>query len=742
MTFAATARAGIRLINVTPMDMVDGSGRNPFQCALAGVCGPAGTMSRRDCWVLMENLARLYPPDADTGIVRELMCSPHLTRSLLSVLLQKIPNADQLLKTPDEDGFLLLHALLNRPPKATLGTREPMADGHLVDTALMLVDRFQQGTIMQAGPLKMTPLAMLVKTWRGSAPRDGDSDYTADPGSESRPGSPGAVGYSSSYSSYFAFHGLEEMTAIYKSSSQGRQAAGMHEDLDISAIPSKLVDQVASRYGDDCWNAVDAAGKTPIAYCRENQMWSVENILSKAGGPALDRPLKDLVIATDVADNFPSPPPATLRMAAWKEHVKQTQYVRETMPVADRAENEHTFNDIDTFEKRLRQGDPQRGLAPTPSVDGKETGFEFDSEEDFTEPGFDMDVSTAAAEDFMSVRPRSRLEATLISDPRGCTPALGEPNVLALLCSNPCVTTEALELLLSANISLASRKHGPEDDEEQAHWPLPLHCLMVNPSIAGIEPATVQRLVNACPSALAHSATVLIDVNSPAAASCTATPLHLLCFSPCCTAGHLTVILDALVEYEASNGIAPEESCALRPAQAVVGSKGAGTPFQILCSNPTGLAAVEHFLRRFPTAARSQPPIWPAAGETNAEDPAEFSCEGSEVSATALHRAAANVAITEDLLVAVLEAAPESALLLDEQQCLPIHRLCANPGEGVTIWTITRMIEKTPPQCFKLVSKAAHWCAHLVACFAFRYLECTKPESNIWVPLVCRCNSV
>jgi hypothetical protein len=589
----------------------------------------------------------------------------------------------------------------------------------------MLIDRYQQGTIMKAGPLKQTPLAMLAMTWRGSAPRDGDPDYTT--GSESQPGSPGGTGYSSSYSSYFTFHGLEEMTTIYKSSSQGRQAAGGHEDLHISAIPSKLVDQVASRYGDDCWNAVDEAGKTPIAYSRDQQLWSVENVLSKAGGPALDRPLKDLVIAADVADNFPSPPPATLRMAAWKEQVKQNQYIRETMPVADRAENIHTFNDIDTFEKRLRQGDPERGRAPTPGVDGKETGFEYDSEEDFDEPGgFNMDVSTAAAEDFMTDRPRSRLEATLVSDPRGCTPAPGEPNVLALLCSNPCVTTEALELVLKANISLASRKHGPEDDDEQAHWPLPLHCLMVNPSIAGIEPATVQRLVNACPSALTHSATVLIDVNSPAAESCTATPLHLLCFSPFCTAGHLTVILDALLEYEASNGSTPEESVALRPAQAVAGSKGAGTPFQILCSNPTGIAAVEHFLRRFPTAAKPQAPIWPAAGENDTEGPAEFSCEGSDLCETALHRAAANVAITEDLLVVILEAAPESALLLDEQECLPIHRLCANPGQGVTIWTITRMIEKTPPQCFKLMSKAPHWCAH----YFFRLLRVSLPQTS------------
>jgi hypothetical protein len=151
----------------------------------------------------------------------------------------------------------------------------------------------------------------------------------------------------------------------------------------------------------------------------------------------------------------------------------------------------------------------------TAGVDGKEDGFEYDSEEDFAEPGgFDMDVSTAAADNFMDDRPRSvrfcavlttraahsihilsadwhmmdaqRLQATLVSDPRGCTPAIGEPNVLALLCENPCVTTDALELLLDANMSLASRQHGPPDNDEQPWWPYPLHCLSKKRTIATI----------------------------------------------------------------------------------------------------------------------------------------------------------------------------------------------------------------------------------------------------------------
>ena len=109
----------LKLVNSTPMDLVNANGRNPFQCALEGVCGASGTMPRKDCWTLMENIARLYPTTADPGIVRELGSScPHLTRSLLSVLLQKIPNADDLITVADEDGFLMLHALCNRPPKA------------------------------------------------------------------------------------------------------------------------------------------------------------------------------------------------------------------------------------------------------------------------------------------------------------------------------------------------------------------------------------------------------------------------------------------------------------------------------------------------------------------------------------------------------------------------------------------------------------------------------------------------
>ena len=180
--------------------MVDSTGRNPFQCALAGVYPQP--MSRRDCWVLMENLARLYPPDANVELCTSWCPAPD---SFLASVLLKDTYRGTTCTTPDEDGFLLLHTPLNRPPKATLGTRKPLADGHLVDVALMLIDRFQQGTVMKAGPLKLTPLALLAMTWRGSAPRDGDPDYTA--GSESTPGNSGGTGYSSSYSSYFAHHG-------------------------------------------------------------------------------------------------------------------------------------------------------------------------------------------------------------------------------------------------------------------------------------------------------------------------------------------------------------------------------------------------------------------------------------------------------------------------------------------------------------------------------------------------------
>ena len=204
---------------------------------------------------------------------------------------------------------------------------------------------------------------------------------------------------------------------------------------------------------------------------------------------------------------------------------------------------------MDAFDTRLRRGDPARGRAPTPGVDGKEDGFEYDSEEDFVEPGgFDMDLSTDAAGEYMDGRPRSRLEATLLSDPRAATPAPGEANVLALLCANVQITTEALEMMLDANSALASRAHGPEDTDAQPWWPCPLHLLCCNPMISSIETSTLQRLVDAHPPALAQCSTALVDVDAPGAEELVASPLHLLCFSPACSASHLSLILASLVD--------------------------------------------------------------------------------------------------------------------------------------------------------------------------------------------------
>ena len=39
-----------------------------------------------------------------------------------------------------------------------------------------------------------------------------------------------------------------------------------------------------------------------------------------------------------------------------------------------------------------------------------ESGFDYDSEDDFEEAGFDMDISTAAMDDALGERPQSRLE--------------------------------------------------------------------------------------------------------------------------------------------------------------------------------------------------------------------------------------------------------------------------------------------------------------------------------------------
>ena len=114
--------------------MQESEGRNPLQCALDGQCGPRSALERRHCWSLLEALVRLYPKGGDASVARTLCSSPHLTRSLLSALLQRLPASLVQEKAPD--GSLLIHTVLNRPPASTLGTREPLGDGHLVDAAL------------------------------------------------------------------------------------------------------------------------------------------------------------------------------------------------------------------------------------------------------------------------------------------------------------------------------------------------------------------------------------------------------------------------------------------------------------------------------------------------------------------------------------------------------------------------------------------------------------------------------
>ena len=74
-----------------------------------------------------------------------------------------------------------------------------------------------------------------------------------------------------------------------------------------------------------------------------------------------------------------------------------------------------------------------------------------------------MDASSNAEDEFEAAggRPRSRLQAALRTDPRGVTPAPGDPNVLGVLAFNTAVTTKTLEAILQANPSLASRTAGP-----------------------------------------------------------------------------------------------------------------------------------------------------------------------------------------------------------------------------------------------------------------------------------------
>ena len=144
-------------------------------------------------------------------------------------------------------------------------------------------------------------------------------------------------------------------------------------------------------------------------------------------------------------------------------------------------------------------------------------------------------------------------------------------------------------------------------------------------------------------------------------------------------------------------GVGPEESVANRVAQALAGSQGGGTALELLCANPSGLPAVGTFLRHFPASAHPVPPnSWEGVGLL----------DGEFCGATALHRASSNPSITEDLLETIADAAPEAVLLTDELGRLPIHLLAANPGPSCDIWTLKRLMERTPPPCFKLVSEA------------------------------------
>ena len=329
-------------------------------------------------------------------------------------------------------------------------------------------------------------------------------------------------------------------------------------------------------------------------------------------------------------------------------------------------------------------------------VEGKEVGFEYDSEDDFDEPGFTMDVSTKAEEELGADRPKSRLQAALQMDPRGATPAPGDANVLGVLAANTAVTTESLSLLLDANPGLAGHAVGPEDAEPDDTWPYPLSILALNPSIGAIDPAALRRLANAFPHALTSWCTVECPGTGKHAVQ--GTPIHLLCMNPFATSEQVVVMIECTAEREKDDDVSDTDSMVHRAVETVAeGSRNGGSCFDILCSNPgPGLAGCLPFLDTFPGAATPSPPVWPEAeGDADECSVREFCANGG----TSLHRVAQNPAVNEEILSSIVNAAPESAVLIDEHGCLPIHYLAANPGRQVDVWTFTRLIERTPACC-------------------------------------------
>jgi hypothetical protein len=712
-----------------------------------GVCGPDSAWSRADCRNLLMQLARAYPPTASTQVCFLMAQSPHCSRSLLGTLLSALQSQADMTREADTDGFLLLHRLMQRPSYSALGNREPLEDGHLTDTATLLIDRNMASIGVRAGAEQRTPLLWLVRTWRESITPPPPPPPT--PPSATGGGQPphanatnanananaaatSATGYAATVQSYAAFHGLEETLAITACGS-GRDSPGGHLDQMVTVIVLKII-QGRDRFGDDVWAGRDQEGRSALEYARESSMFQTEEALAEVTGKDANRSLAQVCADSDVAEDLPAPPPSQVRMKKWKDAFSDKLQARASMPLAAKDAATTALSDMDEFDRRLGT------MKDLP--EGKEAGFEYDSDDDFLEEGFTMDVSSNAENELEADRPRSRLQSALHTDPRGVTPAPGDPNVLGVLAFNTAVASKPLQVLLEANPSLASRTAGPEDDDPDMKgselWPYPLHILCLNPSINSIEPGVFRRLIELHEPALLHWAAVKCPGSASGSKALQAPPLHLLCMNPHATVQHLSVMLDCLADYEPAlhgriNEWSELQSIVHREVEELLpGSRNGGSAFRILCRNPGPiLDGCGEFLKRYPSAAmagtlageggagigctRVRQPVTTkvgGAGEEAEENEAvvKFSAAGG----TCLHALAANIACSEDIVHAVAKAAPDCAALVDERGCLPLHLLCANPGPKVDQWCVKRLVERTP-RC------ALHWCTeapHARSCMA------------------------
>eukprot|EP01050_Picozoa_sp_SAG11_P006847 SAG11_NODE_550_length_8588_cov_9.354105_5_plen_72_part_00 len=69
-----------------------------------------------------------------------------MNRTIVGTLVQNLKT--EVVSVPEPStGLLPLHVLLTRPLHSTLGLREPLDDGVMVDCANLLIDRYRECAI-------------------------------------------------------------------------------------------------------------------------------------------------------------------------------------------------------------------------------------------------------------------------------------------------------------------------------------------------------------------------------------------------------------------------------------------------------------------------------------------------------------------------------------------------------------------------------------------------------------------